>query len=41
MIVSSGSVDELNGRDLFKESNVGDTDHDGLPEFRRRLGNTD
>lgn len=33
MIVSLGFVDELGGRDLFNESNVGDTDGDGLSEF--------
>jgi hypothetical protein len=33
MIVTMGFVDELGGRELFNESQVNDTDGDGLPEF--------
>ncbi len=33
LIVTLGFVDELGGRDLFNESNVGDTDGDGFNEF--------
>jgi prepilin-type N-terminal cleavage/methylation domain-containing protein len=33
LIVSLGFVDELGGRDLFNESNIGDADQDGFPEF--------
>ena len=33
MIITLAFVDELGRRDLFNESNVGDTDQDGLPEF--------
>jgi len=38
MIVSLGFVDELGGRDLFNESNVGDIDKDGFPEFQDAWG---
>ena len=39
LIITLGVTDNLGGRELFNEGNIGDTDHDGFKEFLDGWGN--